>query len=69
MNNSDRFFIEDYKEVTKSINEGRTLLIPGTNYSHYLAAKVLAIEMKSYSYEVYQKEKGRLFHYGFAIPK
>ena len=66
--NFDRFFMYDYIEVTKQVNLGRTLLIPGTGNSQYIIAKALALELKTYSYCVYQKKNGELIHYGYAIP-
>tara|TARA_R110001632_G_scaffold221417_1_gene351869 strand:- start:308 stop:532 length:225 start_codon:yes stop_codon:yes gene_type:complete len=71
INNKDnnRFFKQDYTEVTKSVNLGSTLLIPGVNINNKKAAKSLGLDLKTYYYDIYQKINGKLIQFGYGIPK
>jgi hypothetical protein len=66
---SIKYFNEDFKNVTKYILSGSTVLIVGFDHLKECEAVKIAKLKKSYFYDIYIQEYGRLKRYGFGIPK
>jgi len=66
---NDRLFTEDRIEITKAVNTGRTVIIPGDGLTIKRAVAAMVKKMNSYYYLAYEIIEGKLTHYGYAIPK
>ena len=64
------YFTEENVNVTKRINEKRTHLFLGFDSKSRMKANKKAVEIGSYTYDIYSKNKNKkMVHVGFAVPK
>ena len=64
----EKWFREDGKEITKTVKNNGTIIIPGISYFDEKEATAIATRMRKYVFPIYEKVNRKLTHYGYAVP-
>ena len=61
------YFLECGKDVSQTVKNVSTSIIPGIGYQSEVRAINLAREKRTYHFPIYEKKQNRLIQFGYAV--